>query len=383
MRNLSPLPKDWQAVAGSKDARAIPVGDRTVGDALDEVAMFAVSGTGPMSTREILPQTPLAADLLTRPEGQRIKQMLSGAAGMFDGREGVNQLQSVTLSHSSDPFALAFAMATVHGANEAGYNPVDFAARDPFSKAEFAAALRMGEQYEPMVLAHAGKVLNIGPAISGMMMQLAQTPAAASPEAREQSHLVASTLVHEMEHNITMLTGKMAMKDSFLRKTIQEQEKTEPADVFGSLRDGQWLEEASVNTLSQWPGRIAAAAKAMGLPEPVAPTDPASAIYPAQTDAMRRLLPLAGVDPADPSQFEKASDLLQGAGLLQVPGRLAGAMARQHGLDPGTRDQLKDLIRSAGVNHQVEPEKIAARIDAIEQLVKQNSARTKAPAAND
>ena len=149
------------------------------------------------------------------------------------------------------------------------------------------------------------------------------------------------------------------------------------------LRAGQWLEEASVNMLSQWPGRITAAARAMGQPEPVAPTDPASAIYPAQTDAMRRLLPLAGVDPADPLQFEKASDLLQGAGLLQVPGRLAGAMARQHGLDPGTRNQLKDLIRSAGVNHQIEPERIAARIDAIERLVKRSSTRSKALPTHD
>jgi hypothetical protein len=205
-----------------------------------------------------------------------------------------------------------------------------------------------------------------------------------------------------------------------------------------------WLEEASVDTMTTWAGNVAEVGRRMGIPvleeipeqEPLPPQveqarnaalarprgtplesseratleafvrerfgvdDVAESdlvnlsylahdtrLYRVHTAGMHRLLRMAGLDPADPADAPAAATLLQDTRLTYVPGRIADLIIEANELSPTIREPLRRRIRDAGADVPHDPLTLLARIDAIERWLESQRAATtttgrSAPAPN-
>jgi hypothetical protein len=95
----------------------------------------------------------------------------------------------------------------------------------------------------------------------------------------------------------------------------------------------QWLEDATIDTLSSWPGRIAEISAKLALgADPKEVDDQSLAIFKESASSpgaqsLLRLLTMAGVDPASPDARAAAASILQDVPLDNVPASLAAAIA--------------------------------------------------------
>ncbi len=303
----------------------IPVDDRTVGGILNDEVQIAFRGDGPMSTRELVPLTTGAHELLYGSNRESAHRVIRGMLGALDAAKGAVNLRGMSLSTDEASFATNLLLSNT----EAGFFPDSVGANDP---AGFEASMVSLIPSVKAAKAQNTSWMDFGPRVSGLLRDVIEHGADAGGDAATE---VALTALHELQHSITPPNPN----------TIDAQHV--------------WLEEGAAETLAWWPGRAAAMRERMGVPlhageaiDPwsVPPGTTASIEYAARHRAVQSLLALAGINPTrddgspDDAAFDRAQQLLQGDPIERVPRALARAITREHHLDDGQVDTIAGLI---------------------------------------
>lgn len=399
----------------------------TFGEVAADALQFAFEGTGPMDQRRIVPQGRDAADLLTGSKGAAVERALRGIASTVNGSEARSSFAGISLARSQREFQVNSALSYLEGRT-----PMSAAFSTEATKLSKLAvhdALAMGAQVGKIAAAQAPGWVNFGPFATRQLLRLAGSSGDSAP-ARDAllGTFIAGLGAHEPHHTTT--PPRMA---DLVKKSALEWPSKDPAadaaaakaDPFGSLKPVNWLEEATAETLANWPGRLQATGKKMGvatlpaLPEPGEPPDdvmmaimntqmngnrftgedravvdawakstygvtPRADLdrlqlvglqltgmgsYPTHHHAMQTLLAMGGIDPKAPASYGAARDLLQGTTITRVAGQLADRIIETNGVDPGKREQLRTMIRDVGTRIMQDPDDARARMVAIMDLV--------------
>lgn len=318
-----------------------PVGATPVRDIVPKQVQVAFEGTGRMSERNLVPMTPAATDLLNGPHRDAAQQFFRGVLGQLDGLEGVTKLDGMSLSTDHNAFATNLMMSNIDN----GFF------RDTISTGqvkEFLGDFQMAADQVTGMRAQNSGWLDVGPRVSGQVMDLIKYGPRAGREAMDEAGLV---LTHEIQHSITPI------KPNVDQKLL-------------------WLEEGSAEALAWWPGATKNLLNDAGVPTApgyeISPhTAPrniqASPKYRNYHTAVLKLLDLAGAPMFDAAGnisqdgTQKARQILQGENLEQVPKNLAHAIGNNQGMAPGDVDALTALIADSGGER--------TNIEAIQQLV--------------
>ena len=322
LRADRPLLERWRATPW---VVRTPVDDRTVGSILDEEVQVAFRGSGPMSSRALVPLSAGAHQLLYGPHRDAARSALRGMLATLDGAEGAANLRGISLSSDQASFATNLLLSNT----EAGFFPDSVAARDP---AGFERSMVSLIPSVKTAKAQNTGWIDLGPRVSGKLRDvIEQGPRADRAGATE----VALTLLHELQHSAT------------------------PPDPTKIDDRHVWLEEGIAETLAWWPGQAAALRGRLGVPASAgeaidpwtAPPDSVASIeYRGNHRAVQRLLGLAGIEPVredgtlDPDAHARARQLLQGDVVERVPRALARAIADRHHLEDADVDALAELI---------------------------------------
>lgn len=338
MPSVRPIHDVWSATPW---VAATAVDDRTVGDVLRDEVQVAFRGDGPMSSRELVPITPAARELLHGPSRDSAERVLRGMLATLDGQEGAATLRGMSLA--TDP--AAFATHLLLSNTEAGFFP------DSVTSADQAGFERSMLRLAPSVrVAKAQNTgwLDLGPRTSAQLRGMLGGGPVHDDEATE----VALTLLHELQHSVS------------------------PHDPNRIEERHVWLEEGIAETLAWWPGQAAALRERMGVPARAGSSiDPwsvpadsvASVEYRQRHRAVQSLLGLAGISPrradgtVDPSAHARARQLLQGDVVDRVPRNLARAIVAARRLDPALEPTVRELVE------QVDGD--PAAVDALAELL--------------
>lgn len=334
-----PILERWRATPW---VARTPVDDRSVGGILQEEVQVEFRGDGPMSTRELVPLTRGAHELLYGPDRAGARTALRGMLATLDGQEGAANLRGMSLSSDQASFATNLLMSNT----EAGFLPDSVAAADVAGFERSMVSLIPSVQ---VAKAQNTGWMDLGPRVSDKLRDVIQRgPDAGSASASE----VALTFLHELQHSVSPHDPK----------TIQERHV--------------WLEEGIAETLAWWPGQAAALRARMGVParsgeaiDPwTAPRDSvASTEYRNNHRTVQGLVGLAGIEPVredgtiDEAAFARARQLLQGDVVDRVPRALARAITAHHRLDDANVDTIAELI----VDTSGDPSAVDALASAI------------------
>jgi hypothetical protein len=305
-----------------------PVDDRKIGPILDEEVQIGIRGDGPMSSRELVPLSAGAHELLYGHDRDAAQRVFRGVLGTLDGQEGAATLRGFSMSSDQASFATNLLMSNV----EAGFYPDSVASGDAAGLERSMISLIPSVQ---TAKAQNTGWMDLGPRVSDKLRAVINRgPEASDDDATE----VALTMLHELQHSVS------------------------PHDPNTISDDAVWLEEGIAETLAWWPGEAAKLRERMGVPvRPGTTIDPwsvptdsvASTEYRNRHRAVQGLLGLAGVQPRredgsiDPHSHARALELLQGDVVDRVPRSLARAIVDRHGIDPGRVSQIRDLIVAA------------------------------------
>lgn len=317
-----PILERWRATPW---VARTPVDDRSVGGILQEEVQIAFTGDGPMSTRELVPLTRGAHELLYGSHRDSARTALRGVLATLDGHQGAANLRGMSLSTDQASFATNLLMSNV----EAGFFPDSVAAAD---EAGFERSMVALIPSVKVAKAQNTGWIDLGPRVSEKLRNVIERgPNAGSADASE----VALTFLHELQHSVS------------------------PHDPNTVAEKHVWLEEGIAETLAWWPGQAAALRARMGVPtrpgetiDPwtVPPDSVASTEYRNNHRTVQHLVGLAGVEPIredgtiDPDALSRAKQLLQGDVVDRVPRALARAITAHHRLDSGNVDTLAQLI---------------------------------------
>ncbi len=317
-----PILERWRATPW---VARTPVDDRSVGGILQDEVQIAFRGTGPMSSRELVPLTRGAHELLYGHDRANARTALRGVLATLDGYEGAANLRGMSLSSDQASFATNLLMSNV----EAGFFPDSVATND---EAGFERSMVSLIPSVKVAKAQNTGWIDLGPRVSEKLRDvIARGPEAGSAPASE----VALTFLHELQHSVSPHDPN----------TVQERHV--------------WLEEGIAETLAWWPGQAAALRARMGVParageaiDPwsVPPDSVASTEYRNNHRTVQHLVGLAGIEPIredgtfDEAAFARAKQLLQGDVVDRVPRALARAITKHHDLDRTNVDTLAELI---------------------------------------
>jgi hypothetical protein len=317
-----PILDRWRATPW---VAATPVDDRSVGGILQDEVQVAFRGDGPMSSRELVPLTRGAHELLYGPTRDAARTALRGVLATLDGQEGAANLRGMSLSSDQASFATNLLMSNT----EAGFFPDSVAAGDAAGFERSMVALIPSVK---VAKAQNTGWIDLGPRVSAQLRDVIERGSAAGSAAASE---VALTFLHELQHSVS------------------------PHDPNTVDAKHVWLEEGIAETLAWWPGQAAALRARMGVPpregeviDPwTAPPDSvASTEYRSNHRAVQRLVGLAGVEPVrddgtiDPAALARARELLQGDVVDRVPRALARAIVGEHRLRDVDTDTLAGLI---------------------------------------
>lgn len=332
------------------------LGGRPLMEAVDEIAMVGVEGTGE-GVRPVA-RNAAAQRLLDEPG---MADALRGALQLNASRPHGGDLQTLMLPVGAPGDPIQFDADTdVWGDQDA---PIwdEFAGsprRDAFVAGKVAISLHqqvagaspeegarllaeampdLVEQLRPMVEDWRTNYLWAGQASRGVALVSpevvdgwrALVRAGRDPDwrpsdaARLTSGATLSTIFHELEH----VRSFPPLDDDYERQA--------------------WLEEGTASVLADWPSERTRLAEAAGVPDGAWKDDPTHD-YATYSAIVSRLLDAAGVDPTAPGSKMRADALLQGPNIDQVPGALASAVAGHlgRGDDPGYVARLRRAIEN-------------------------------------
>lgn len=338
-----PILEQWRATPW---VARTPVDDRTVGGILQDEVHVAFRGDGPMSSRELVPLTRGAHELLYGTHRDRARTALRGMLATLDGHEGVANLRGMSLSSDQASFATNLLLSNT----EAGFFPDSVAASD---EAGFERSMVRLIPSVKVAKAQNTGWMDLGPRVSGQLRDVIERGSAAGSAAASE---VALTLLHELQHSVS------------------------PHDPNTIDAKHVWLEEGIAETLAWWPGQAAALRARMGVaprdgeaidPWSVPPDSVASGEYRNNHRTVQRLLGLAGIEPVredgtvDAGAHRRATQLLQGDVVDRVPRNLARAIGAKHGLDgPAVDDLAERIVAAAGEPAKVDELARALGIEA-------------------
>lgn len=395
------------------------VGDSTLGAVAGRALQFQLEGSGAPSKRELVPQSQAAAKLLEGPGGAKLEQALRGILATTDAHDGRTNVAGISLARGVRDFAVNSALTYLERGDVKGWDPTGGAVA---TKA-LDEALDGGREVAKLAVAQAPGWINLGPFASRQLLRLTAADGPSSVQDSRVGAWLSSLAAHEPHHTVTPPRTADIVHGEYLQDPLpKELEARQKADPFVSLKPLNWIEEGTADVLSTWAGVLPSTAAKLGipslaeLPDPAFPEDfdvimaiqsaagrgnrftpeeriavdafnadqfgvaPRSDLdrmqmagmalgglrnYPTHVEGLHRLLGLAGLDPASPKDFSAASDLLQGARITHVPGRLADAIIARHELDPGRREQLRTAIRDAGEHVMTDPAAFSAAIGEI------------------
>lgn len=356
--------------------RSLELGGRPLHELVDEQVQIAFAGDGPLSQREFVPQTTAAARLLDGAEGAAFERVVRGMLSRLDGQEATGPVEGIALAANAAGYAANWSMAELEWeGREVGNRILEISAETTDEdRATITEALNINERDHAKLddlpagmldIAVGHRWLTFGPGASRELLAAANGVS----DARRASRLVG-LVRHELEHRRTSLADRAQWKPEAHDKSLIERKRL-GWDVFGLIDDVNWIEEATANVLSRWPGELETTLRAAGIKEPFVPHPPIA--YEAATTALERLLELAGADHATDPTGRAADVLLQQTPLPQAPAALARAIAGEHDLGEDAERQLRDRIHHLTSKSEIfDPradELIAKRLRGIEQLV--------------
>lgn len=292
------------------------------GDLLDKQYRFRFTREGDASRA-----VPVSSGAMLRASlGSSIVREAEAAKHFVERAPGPGQLDGYSVSTSKDGYianAIAIDM-------EDASSPLN--QREQFPKA-FAEAVR---RYSELFDQDAPAFWNNG------WINLAHTldgPTIGMLSKEESGAFKALVLRHELEHAVTPMDLDL------------------PSDEFDSdfrkLKGVNWLEEGLATTLAMWPGQIDEMIREAGLPGSKSlltssPNLRAMSIYPPFRATVQGLLEIAGISTSDPASHAAADQVLQGASVLRVPGRLADRIVEKYHLPVEDSDWVRTGIAKLG-----------------------------------
>lgn len=360
-------------------ARDIRLGNEALPDLLDKQIHIAFEGDGPFSKRAFVPQTPAARELLAGPNAPDFERTVRGMLSRLDGQENFAEVEGISLSSDARGYAANWTMVEMEweGREYGGKEIVPSAATPERQREEVTAAFRQNEaEYVPILgpgypageldMAVGHRWLTFAPRSSKALLDIA----AGTADAKTASKFV-SIVRHELEHRRSNVDQRAQWKPEWLQLTFAERKQLSLDKVFDLLDDVNWLEEATAEVFTHWPGELRSTMKAAGVeslyqPQPLTH-------YTAGTKALGRILEMAAADPGSDPSGSRANELLQAQQAEHSPKLLADAIAQRHGLSESVRDDLRERIHHlASKLDLIVPtgtKRIESRLAEIEKLV--------------
>jgi hypothetical protein len=342
---------------------------RTIRDALDQQPVLTFERDAAGRFQRLGAINPAGQALLDSAAGPGLNRIFGVAHDHLEPAVR-DALQGVRLSADAAQFGLSWTIGMFEAERAYGH-PLPVPGRD-VSPADTQRWIEDGQQFAsslatapPSVVidtAVAGAWTAMGPRSSRALID---TALGTADPTRATS--VVALLLHEFEH-MRSPSAPQQWRDGYLDGPFEQRMNEPVMDQVAQIASRNWLEEATATVLSQWPGRIPAAMREMGLGEHTSPQD---VDYEHATTGLRTLLGLAGIDAADPEQHHRADALLQQRDLARVPAALAKAIAGQHRLPEQLLPELTDRIENASTKLEIltNPQLIEQRIQGIVDLV--------------
>jgi hypothetical protein len=341
-----------------------PLGDGTVASEIERAVRIRFDGEGEPSTREVVPETKAAVDLLASPAGDSFERAMHAIASVADGHRGADDLKTITL-HPDEQTTLAGEVLDDVDLRLRDGERLDRLDRPGRAKAFVDDAID-GELAD---LAFRSAVntnghISVAPDVSreflaslGMYQPGRGDEVLAGGTADREDTLLESwkTLVHETHHSVT---PEYSYDDEAINvfeeaiPTVLERLQGAPiaakagadlAGVAAHIGDGGAV-DARAGALGWKPwnrDRLPAPSKAL--------EETAEGRYTDGPALVEDLLELAGVDRNAPDGIAKVDALLQGERAAAAPRRLAEAIADAHGMSVDHTRELERLIRDAAV----------------------------------
>lgn len=292
-------PRDAQPIPASvtEHVRTVPwfmksgVGGENVATVLERQLRFAIRGDGPLSTREIVPETQGARDALAGALGERLKTGLRSVLGTFDAQTGVTELKGIALSDTAAGFALNAALGEMELPGYGAELP-----QRAWSRAQRdALGGRLKEVHEMFRHAtdagYSPPYLTVSPDTTATFfyaLDKGRKAHANEPGEADAIDAAAHVLVHELAHRLS----PPPLKDPPPTATAKQQQRYE-RDM--SLL--QLLSEGSADIATGVPGTKREVARQWGYPDHVEQLFPDG--YEPFVGALTTLLRQAGVEPTN------------------------------------------------------------------------------------
>lgn len=296
--------------------RDLPIGHSTFGRLLARQVRMRMDGTGSMSERRTILETPVTSALWSGRSRDRVERFIRGYQDLLDHRRGF--VRGIGLSPTRDGFSANYVVNYVaYGAFTFEYTPE----QREFIRRYLAAETDVVSTYSDAWYQFDSTWIVVGPRPTKLLLKHFRGGKLTVEEGMYVSHV----LRHEMEHSVSATTNSDQRKN--------------------------WIEESLADTLALWPNSAVTMARAIGVPYDKRMVErPYDAVrkprggYGPWVKTMRALLRLAGVNPRRRSDFRIADSLLQGARFEKIPDRLGARIASRHHLTATQRRQVVQRI---------------------------------------
>jgi hypothetical protein len=363
------------------------IGKGSVASEIDRSIRVLLKGDGPASTREVVPDSKAAAELLASEHGPKFEQAIHSFVSVADGFQGKENLKSITFlpdEHASKGVSILNRVDQLSRAGldiDAMLQPTEYRVGlvrkqlPQYSRDEIRATLRQyaaAEAAKQLTDGEAAQVAFAGawngdghivvmPDVSRDMLATLglyrlqpgdQTTTLPRDERDDAARWSWHAAIHESHHSITPLTQRGPEWTSVMEESVPE--VLTPSSIDPTIRaagaDPKLAARPARDTKHEavdW-----SAWSRAHLPAPDA--DSAATAQGRYTDGpelVRDLQRMAGIDRRTTDGKATATELLQGQQASRVPGRIADAIASAHGLDDKQADKLANLIRQAAIGN--------------------------------
>jgi hypothetical protein len=334
------------------------VGSGTLAGALNEQVRVRIEGTGPPSTRKLIPDNDLTKRLWETPAGTRLETQLRGSMSLLDGVKGT-KLRGFTLN--ADGRGMAAAAALAHLEDEPhvrGLVTDNLKTRPQLARETLGAWADEEKVGLPDVAAwnNAGWIA-LSPSLSRVMLTDAGAYRPKPSESAMRTYdndgdgipWLRSVLPHELQHSVTQVTDKFYDAHGWIEEGL--------ADTLSEPQAFQREAEKRMDLSPQkHAGRLAHAPtfdvgwKAWKKPtfasSAQAETESAEVDrnYVQSQELLTGFLGMAGAQLHTKAGRQRTAHLLQDKSAQFVPGALADAIIEHNHLDPSRRSELRNAI---------------------------------------
>lgn len=340
--------------------RSLRVGQRTVGSADAASIRFRFDGSGPASTRAIVPDNERARLLAASTAGPRVERALHRMASQIDAHAGHDNLASITFAPDVDAAAAAQVFSGVPTALvHTSMMPTDMRESMRPVAHGYREGTRAMDGVNGAINDHGNIVVMPAEARLFLASVGAYKPA---PNEFVPAHRAAyraavpQMLRHEMEHSATPAAhyGSSPGLDG-LEEGLAEALRTAQPAVAAAADDlppvSQWGRTSKQSALATagWKPYVRPTAKVLSQGAA------SNGVYAARQNVVADLLATAGVDRSTDTGYAAARELLQGRDISRVAGALADAIIAAHGLTPTVREPLRTAIRDITLSPSPDP----------------------------